>query len=80
MRQHGVQILWVFSRAALPLGAVAILLLCVTAGGCQRALFPKGEARNQFQVHDEMRQRYIPAQEYDVFGAPQPALRARLLR
>lgn len=80
MRQRDVQILWVPSPAVLRLGVAAILLTCMTTAGCQRALFPKGEARNQFQVHDEMRQRYIPAQEYDVFGAPQPALRARLLR
>jgi hypothetical protein len=46
--------------------------------GCQRLLFPSDLPRNQFETHDRMRQRYIPLEEPDVFGTPQPALRARL--
>ena len=48
------------------------------AGGCQRALFPADLPRTQFETYDKMRQRYVPLEEPDVFGTPQPALRARL--
>lgn len=52
---------------------------CVAGlGGCQRVLFPTDAPRNQFETHDRMRQRYVPLEEPDVFGNPQPALRARL--
>lgn len=57
--------------ALLALGALA-------GGGCQRVLFPENLPRNQFETHDRMRQRYVPLEEPDVFGTPQPALRARL--
>lgn len=60
----------------------AIAAVAVTAvacmGGCQRVLFPSDLPRNQFETHDRMRQRYVPLEEPDVFGTPQPALRARL--
>lgn len=46
--------------------------------GCQKALFPKDAPRTQYDRHDQMRNRYIPLEEPDVFGNPQPALRARL--
>ena len=46
--------------------------------GCQKLLFKPEDPRTQFEVHDRMRQRYIPIEEEDVFGEPQPALRARL--
>jgi hypothetical protein len=49
-------------------------------GGCQRALFPETSPRTQFETYDRMRQRYVPTEEADVFGNPQPALRARLTR
>jgi hypothetical protein len=42
------------------------------------ALFPSDLPRNQFETYDRMRQRYVPLEEPDVFGTPQPALRARL--
>ncbi|MFM7134714.1 MAG: hypothetical protein ACKO0W_10395, partial [Planctomycetota bacterium] len=48
------------------------------SSGCQRVLFPTDEPRTQFETHDRMRQRYVPLEEPDVFGNPQPALRARL--
>ena len=60
--------------AALSSGLLAIMVL----GGCQRALFPSDLPRNQFETYDRMRQRYVPLEEPDVFGTPQPALRARL--
>ena len=47
-------------------------------GGCAKALFPKDEYRSQFQSHDQMRGGFTPVEEPDVFGNPQPALRARL--
>lgn len=49
-------------------------------GGCQRALFPESSPRTQFETYDRMRQRYVPTEEPDVFGNPQPALRERLTR
>lgn len=54
--------------------ALTIALLC----GCQKSLFMKKHARHQFQTHDAMRHRNVPLTEPDVFGNPQPALRARL--
>lgn len=50
----------------------------VGSTGCQKLLFKPDDPRTQFEVHDRMRQRYIPDTEEDVFGEPQPALRARL--
>ena len=52
--------------------------MLATLGGCQKVLFSPEDPRTQFEVHDRMRQRYIPLEEEDVFGNPQPALRARL--
>jgi hypothetical protein len=60
--------------AAISAGLLAIVVL----GGCQRALFPSDLPRSQFETYDRMRQRYVPLEEPDVFGTPQPALRARL--
>ena len=63
-------------------GLLILLLLGVllTAGGCYKPLFPKESSRTQFETYDLMRQRYVPMEETDVFGNPQPALRARLTR
>jgi hypothetical protein len=41
-------------------------------------LFPKEEPRTQYQRTDQLRDRFTPLQEPDVFGNPRPALRARL--
>jgi len=57
--------------------AVAALALPSLAG-CQKPLFAEGQPRTQFEMHDRMRNRYRPTEEPDVFGRPQPALRARL--
>ena len=46
--------------------------------GCQRALFPEAAPRTQFESHERVRNRYTPLVVPDVFGQPQPALRARL--
>ncbi len=58
-------------------------LLLASAGrsclaGCQKALFPKDEPRTQFETTDRMRGGFVPLEEPDVFGNPQPALRLRL--
>lgn len=54
------------------------LLTALTAVGCQRSLFVNNQPRTQFDTYQRMRQIYIPLEEPDVFGNPQPALRARL--
>ena len=59
---------------------VSLLLGAALLAGCQRSLFPPNAPRTQFETYDRMRQRYIPTEEPDVFGNPQPALRARLAR
>jgi len=46
--------------------------------GCQKVLFPESEPRNQFERSDNLRDRFTPVTEPDVFGNPKPALRARL--
>ncbi len=65
-------------RRAIALGLASGLLLA--AGGCQRSLFKQNQGRTQFESFELMRGEYTPAEEPDVFGNPQPALRARLLR
>ena len=59
---------------------MALLLAGLSLAGCQKALFPKDEPRTQFEVHDRMRTGFVPLEEPDAFGNPQPALRARLTR
>lgn len=62
--------------------ALAGLLLATSTGallaGCHKALFPKDANRTQFESHDHMRRGFVPLEEPDVFGNPQPALRQRL--
>ena len=60
------------------LATIGLLAAVVASSGCQKLLFKKTDARTQFETHDRLRQRYIPLEEQDVFGEPQPALRARL--
>ena len=54
------------------------LTLGLLLSGCHKPLFPRNAPRTQFETYDLMRNRYQPLQEPDVFGNPQPALRARL--
>lgn len=65
------------TRISVVLGIAALL---VAGTGCQKHLFPKKEPRTQFETYDLMRDRYVPTEQPDVFGNPQPALRARLSR
>ena len=69
--QSHFQVIWTLV-VAVGFAAVAM------STGCQKLLFKPEDPRTQFEVHDRMRQRYIPIEEEDVFGEPQPALRARL--
>ena len=61
--------------ALLAAGAVGVLLI---AAGCTKPLFPESAPRTQFEKFDAMRTGAAPKDEPDVFGTPQPALRARL--
>ena len=60
--------------------AVILGSMVLATGACQKPLFPEDQPRTQFDAHDTLRNRYVPLQEQDVFGNPQPALRARLSR
>jgi hypothetical protein len=57
---------------------LGVLASVIAMTGCQKVLFDKKSPRTQFETHDRLRQRYVPLEEEDVFGNPQPALRARL--
>ena len=63
-------------RTSRLLGAVAVTLLSLC--GCYKPLFPKTAPRTQYETYDRIRNRSVPLEEPDVFGNPQPALRARL--
>lgn len=63
---------------ALVAALASVLVAALGSMGCQKTLFPSDLPRNQFETHDRMRQVYTPLEEPDVFGTPQPALRARL--
>jgi hypothetical protein len=63
-------------RAFLAVAALAVV--AAASAGCQRALFADEGGRTQFDDYNLIRQRYVPVEEPDVFGNPQPALRARL--
>ena len=65
---------WTASRLATVVLGGAML----SSIGCQEVLFDRKDPRTQFETHDRLRQRYIPLEEQNVFGEPQPALRARL--
>lgn len=66
------------SRFAAAAVAVLIGASFVAMGGCARALFPRNAPRTQYETYDRLRNAWVPAEELDVFGNPQPALRARL--
>ena len=56
----------------------AACLASFAAIGCAKPLFPENAPRTQFEKFDSMRSGAAPAEEPDIFGRPQPALRARL--
>lgn len=55
-----------------------LILVAFALGGCYKPLFPEDAPRTQYSTYDQMRDPYTPLEEPDVFGNPQPALRARL--
>lgn len=59
------------ARAALVLGSAGLV-------SCAKPLFPENAPRTQFDNFEATRSGTPPAEEPDVFGRPQPALRARL--
>ena len=59
--------------------AVATAAIAVSSG-CQQVLFPPDTPRNQFDISDRQRNAFVPLQQPDVFGNPQPNLRGRLTR
>lgn len=65
------------TRLAMATGIACGLL---AGSGCQDVLFKPEDPRTQFETHDRLRQRYVPLEEKNAFGEPQPAIRARLLR
>jgi len=75
--QHPIIADWkrLVGRRLLGLAALAMI---AGLGGCNKPLFPEGTPRTPFEMHDRMRDRARPMTEPDVFGRPQPALRARL--
>lgn len=60
--------------------AVLGIALFTLAAGCQKALFPKDAPRTQFEMTERMRKEFVPLEEPDVFGNPQPNLRGRLTK
>jgi hypothetical protein len=62
------------------LAGAGILYVVVVMGGCHEPLFDRSAPRTQYEKYDRMRNRYVPLEEPDVFGRPQPALRSRLSR
>ena len=61
-----------------PAATLAALAVLAVASGCQKPLFPENAPRTQFEKFDTMRSGSAPTEGPDVFGATQPALRARL--
>lgn len=68
------------ARRIVGIASLSAVLTCTLLLGCQKPLFPPDAPRTQFDAHDTLRNRYVPLEEPDVFGNPQPALRARLSR
>jgi hypothetical protein len=64
--------------ALMAVGAVGAVGALLIAAGCTKPLFPESAPRTQFEKFDAMRTGAAPKDEPDVFGTPQPALRARL--
>ncbi len=81
---ESIQLPKVRARATMNCGRRALITISIAIGGficmpgCQKVLFPESEPRNQFERSDNLRDRFTPVTEPDVFGTPKPALRARL--
>ncbi len=57
---------------------VILLVAAVAALGCQKPLFPENLPRTQYERYQTLRGKYRSAQEKNVYGGNQPALRERL--
>jgi len=55
-----------------------LVLLAAPLCGCYRPLFDEKLPRHQYEQYDAARDGSTPTEEYDLFGNPQPTLRARL--
>ena len=67
-----------YASSCLRSGCCALVVVVGALAGCQEVLFKKDATRTQFETHDRLRQRYVPLEQDNVFGEPEPALRARL--
>jgi hypothetical protein len=65
-------------RRTLAFTAATLMACSFIFAGCTKPLFPESAPRTQFEKFDAMRTGAAPKDEPDVFGTPQPALRARL--
>ena len=67
------------SPAALRIGLLcAVAWLGASQFGCAKALFPRDEARTQFDRYDRSRDEYSPMFTEDEFGRRRPNLQGRL--
>lgn len=57
---------------------VLLLGLVVGIAGCEKPLFPRDLPRTQFERYDRLRGHYVPAEQINVYGGFEPALRERL--
>lgn len=57
---------------------VLLSLISLGSAGCYRPLFDETLPRHQYESYDTARNGPAPAEEYDLFGNPQPALQQRL--
>ncbi len=57
---------------------VSVLVAANFAFGCQKPLFPEDLPRTQYERYQTLRGKYRSAQEQNVYGGNQPALRERL--
>ena len=78
MRAAAAKVVRMPRPRTLPAAMAAALAALGAAAGCQKPLFPENAPRTQFEKFDTMRSGSAPTEEPDVFGATQPALRARL--
>ena len=75
MNQSFAQAVQRSARVAMAFGVTVAAMVAIS---CAKPLFPENAPRTQFEKFDSMRSGAAPAEEPDIFGRPQPALRARL--
>jgi len=65
-------------RQGCGLAALGLALLAGGVGGCQRALYPDGATRTQYERYQTLRGEYRPPRQRTALGEERPALRQRL--